>query len=201
VESLQRHCQIPFFPLLVGQGVPDFGMPNGILQAGHFLDFIPECETVIFTDADLLMHRAVGEDELEFIASLDEGKMSACYNKHGEELWAEEVAMLGQVHSLDGYDNVRVFNTGFLIARISTYRMMFARFQQLWPAFNNAFGHYAKIQLCICAAARDLGIEWVPTPGHLCSHGHFGSAPGVNPHVVPPTFNDRTICFAHRVGN
>lgn len=203
MDTVRRHADIPFIGLTVGDsyGVPDFGMPRSILQAGHFLDFIPPCETIIFTDADVLMHRPIDPDEMEFINGIEEGQISACYNHHGEELFAEEAKALGQRHPLDGFEDVRVFNTGFLIARMTTYRMMFARFQQLWPAFDAAFDHYAKVQLAICAAAHQLGIEWKVTPGHLCTHGHFGWPPGCDRgrEGMPPTFNGRVICFDHRL--
>ncbi len=202
-ESLLRHCNIPFEELLVGPHMPDYGMMGGIVQAGHFLAHIPECDVVIFTDADLVMHRPLDADEIEFLSSLKEGQVSACYNKHGEELFAEELPMLYMRPEGPpaGYDDVRVFNTGFVAARVATYGRLFEKWKQLWPEFDPAFQHYAKIQLCMCAAAHRLDLEWVPTPSHLCSHGHMGAPPGLDNHARPPTFNGRVIAFDHRVSH
>lgn len=199
-SSLKTHCNIPYVELLVGPDMPDYNMPGSIVQAGYFLAHIPPCETVIFTDADLKMHRPLDADEIEFLSSLKEGQIAACYNKHGEELFAEELPMLYMGHDGPplGYDEVRVFNTGFVAARVGTYDMVFERFKKLWPKFNSAFEHYAKIQLCICAAVHELGLEWVPIPSHICAHGHFGCALGVTP-SDPPTHNGRVICFDHRL--
>ncbi len=200
MDSLQKHCNIPFQLLVIGQDMPSFGMPRSIVQAGHFLPYLKSCDVVIFTDADIVMHRPLDFDEIMFLCSLEDGQVSACYNHHGEELFAEEAKALSPVKALEGYDDVRVFNTGFVAARSNTYRQVFERFEQLWPEFDAAYQHYAKIQLCMCSAVHQLGFEWVPTPGHLCSHGHFGIAPGVETHGdEPPTFNGRVICADHRL--
>ncbi len=200
-DGLERHCNIPYKILTIGPEVPSYGMMGAILQAGHFLAHIPPCETVIFTDADLKMHRPLGEDEIEFLSSLKEGQISACYNKHGEELFHEELPMLYMGHDGPplGYDDVRVFNTGFVAARVNTYDALFTKWKELWPDFEHRFEHYAKIQLCMCAAAHRLGLEWVVTPNHLCAHGHMGAAPGVDASTSPPTFNGRVIAFDHRL--
>lgn len=202
MDGLQKHCNIPFQLLVVGQDMPSFGMPRSIVQAGHFLPYLKSCDTVIFTDADILMHRPLDFDEIEFLFSLKEGQVAACYNHHGEELFAEEAKALAPVHDLSGFEDVRVFNTGFVAARVGTYKRVFEEFEKLWPAFDEAFAHYAKIQLCICAAVHRLGFEWVPVPGHLCSHGHFGRVPGVEiGENGIPTFNGRVIVFDHRVSH
>lgn len=201
IRSLGENCNVPFQLLIIDQDIPGYEMPGSIVQAGYFLDHLKPCETVIFTDADLIMHRPLDADELDFISSLKEGQVSACYNKHPNQLWAEEIPMLYPVAPPEGYDDVRVFNTGFVAAKIGTYRVLFNKFKELWPEFKEAFQHYAKIQLCMCAAANRLGIEWIPTPGHLCSHGHFSCPDGVNPHVFPPTFNERVIAFDHRISH
>ncbi len=198
MDGLNRFCNIPFQLLVVGQDMPDFGMPRSIVQAGHFLPYLKDCDTVIFTDADILMHRSLDADEIAFLCSIKEGQVAACYNHHGEELFAEEAAALAPRHALEGYEDVRVFNTGFVVARVDTYRQMFREFEELWPEFDACFQHYAKIQLCICAAVARCGFEWVPVPGHLCSQGHFGPAPGVDPNANPPTHNGRVICLDHR---
>lgn len=199
--GLQQHCRIPYRILIIGEDAPSYGMMGAILQAGHFLDHIPPCETVIFTDSDLLMHRPLDEDEIEFLCSIQEGQIAACYNKHGEELFAEELPMLYMRPEgpPPGYDDVRVFNTGFVVAKVGTYRRLFEKWLEIWHEFEPAFEHYAKIQLCMCAAAHRLGLEWVPVPNHLCAHGHMGQAPGVDASTSPPTFNGRVIAFDHRL--
>ena len=198
VSSLKEHCNIPFHPMLIGKDMPDYGMPRSIVQGGHFLEHLPPCKTIIFTDADVVMHRPIDDDEIDFISGIGEGQISACYNMRKGQLLGEEVPLLFPRGSLTGFDDVRVFNTGFVIANRATYEMLFERFKALWPSFDEAFGHYAKIQLCMCAAAHQLGLEWVPVPGHLCSHGHFGTPEGVIP-SNPPTFNGRIIAFDHRI--
>ncbi len=201
VEGLNRHCNIPFKVLSIGDGLdmPDYGMPGSIVQAGYFLQHIPTCDVVIFTDADLLMHRPLDADEIEFLSSLKEGQVSACYNKHGVEYFAEEEPMLYQRGPTPpGYEEVKIYNTGFVAARVKTYERLFKQFKLLWPSFDPPYEHYAKIQLCMCSAAHELGMEWVVTPSHLCAHGHFGAAPGVIS-SNPPTYNGRIICFDHRL--
>lgn len=199
LASIEQHCNIPFQKLLVGPDMPHFGMMGGIVQAGFFLSYLQPCDVVIFTDADLLMHRPLDADEIEFLSSLKEGQISACYNKHGVEYFHEELPMLYQRGPTPaGYDDVKVYNTGFVAARIATYGRLFKQFQRLWPEFDPPFEHYAKIQLCMCAAAHELGLEWVVTPTRLCTHGHMGAHPGVIA-STPPTFNGRIICFDHRL--
>ena len=200
-DTLERHCNIPLKILNIGVDAPSYGMMGAILQSGFFLDHIPACETVIFTDADMRMHRPIADDELAFLSGLKEGQVSACYNKHGEELFDEELPMLYMRPEgpPPGYDDVRVFNTGFVAARVATYRALFDKWKELWPEFDPAFQHYAKIQLCMCAAVHRLGFDWAPTPNHLCAHGHMGAAPGVDASTTPPTFNGRVICFDHRL--
>ncbi len=203
IESLEQNCNVPWKALVIHRDMPDYYMPGGIVQAGFFLNHIPECEVVIFTDADLKMHRPLESDELGFLSSLKEGQVAACYNKNGEELFAEELPMLYMRPEgpPPGYDDVRVFNTGFVAARLDTYKALFEKFKELWPEFDPAFQHYAKIQLCICAAVHRLGFEWVPVPGHLCSHGHLGAHTGIDPHARPPTHIGRVIAFDHRISH
>lgn len=200
INSLSQFCNIPYKLLIIPRDMPDYGMPGSIVQAGYFLQHLPPCDVVIFTDADLKMHRPLDADEIDFLSSLKEGQVSACYNKHGEELFGEELPMLYMRPEgpPPGHDDVRVFNTGFVAARVATYGRLFKQFTRLWPEFDPCFEHYAKIQLCICAAAHELGLEWLPTPNHLCAHGHFGPAPGVIP-STPPTYNGRVIAFDHRL--
>ncbi len=202
LEGLKQHCNIPWKALLIGEGkdMPGYDMPGSIVQAGYFLAHLPPCDVVIFTDADLMMHRPLGEDEIEFLSSLKDGQVAACYNKSPTELFNEELPMLYQrMPEPEGYEAVRVFNTGFVAARIATYGQLFERFKLLWPKFDPAFEHYAKIQLAMCCAVHELGLEWIPVPSHLCAHGHFGAAPGVDPNAKPPTHNGRVIAFDHRL--
>jgi hypothetical protein len=203
VMSLKQNCNIPFQCLEIPRDMPGYDMMGCIVQAGQFLDHIDPCETVIFTDADLRMHRPLDGDEIKFLKDISHDQIAACYNKHGEEIFAEELGMLYMRPEgpPPGYDDVRVFNTGFVVARVSTYRRLFNKWKELWPEFNPAFQHYAKIQLCMCAAVHRLGLEWVPVPSHLCAHGHMGCPPGVDGNAKPPTFNGRVICFDHRISH
>ncbi len=200
VMSLKLNCNIPYVALVIPRDMPGYGMMGCIVQAGHFLDHIPECEVVIFTDADLIMHRPLDADEIEFLSSLKEGQVAACVNKHPDEMFAEELPMLYMRPEgpPPGYDGVRVFNTGFVAARVSTYRRLFDKWKELWPEFEPAFQHYGKIQLAMCAATHRLGFEWVPLPHHICAQGHFGPAEGMEL-TRPPTFNGRVIAFDHRL--
>ncbi len=201
LAGLEANCNIPWKALVIGQDAPSYNMMGAILQSGFFLAHIPKCDVVIFTDCDLKMHRPLEADEIEFLSSLKEGQVTACYNKHDEELFDEELPMLYMRPEgpPQGYSDVRVFNTGFVAARVATYDALFRKWKELWPEFDPAFQHYAKIQLCMCAAVNRLGFEWVPVPGHLCSHGHMGQAPGIDTSVNPPTFNGRVIAFDHRL--
>lgn len=206
LESIKRHWTGAFIPLEIGKDVPDYGMPRSILQGGHFLSHLPDSVTkVIFTDADIILHRSLDDDELEFIEGLQDGEIAACPNKRIDQTWSEEVEMLWPTSAYSTYqgewDVVRVFNTGFVVMTRFTYSGLFERFKALWPKFDKWFGHYAKIQLCMCSAAHDLGLHWKQVPYHLCTQGHFGSPNGVNPFVKPPTFNGRVIAFDHRVTN
>lgn len=201
-EGLRQHCNIPYKLLVIGQDMGGYGMPGNIVQAGYFLDHLPPCEIVLFTDADLMMHRELEPDELRFLSSLKDGQVSACYNKHPLETFEEELPMLYQRGPTpEGYDGVRVMNTGFVAARVGTYLAMFEKFKELWPEFDVPFEHYAKIQLAMCCAVAKLGFEWVPVPSHLCAHGHFGAAEGVDASARPPTHNGRVIAFDHRLSH
>ena len=201
IKTLNMYCNIPFTALEIGKDINSCGMPNNILQAGHFLDHIPkEAKTIIFTDADFLMHRPFDQDELTFLKELKEGEISACPNMHPDQMYAEEANVLSPRKLLEGFDDVRVFNTGFIACRSETYHNIFNKFQILWDEFDLAFAHYAKIQLCICAAVHKLNIKWIQTPGHLCSHGHWGMQPWKNVVLgTPPTFNGRIIALDHRL--
>lgn len=200
IEGLEKFCNIPYKLLVIGRDMPDYEMPGSIVQAGFFLDHLPPCEVVVFTDADLMMHREIGADEIEFLMALKDGKVAACYNMHPNEIFEEELGMLYQRGPTpQGYSGVRVMNTGFVAARTSTYRAMFEKFKELWTEFDGPFEHYAKIQLCMCCAVARLGLEWVPVPSHLCAHGHFGAAEGVDASARPPTHNGRVICMDHRL--
>jgi hypothetical protein len=199
VESLKRHCNIAYRTLKIGYDMADYFMPNSIVQAGHFLRHIPKSRTTIFTDADIVMHRPIDADEIDFLNNLKEGQISACHNKGEWQPWSEEVPMLQQRASISGFDDVKVFNTGFVAARTATWSAWFEQFKLLWPRFDEAFGHYAKVQLCMCAAAWELGFEWVPTPKHLAAHGHFACPEGIDISQIPPKYKGRVICFDHRL--
>lgn len=201
VESLWLHCNIPFQLLTIPTDMPGYGMPGSIVQAGFFLDHIPPCRIIVFTDADLIMHRPLENDELAFLSSLKPGQISACYNKHPEQRFAEEEKMLYARGTIPGYEDVRVFNTGFVAAPVETYRSVFEKFKELWPVFDATYEHYAKIQLALCTAVHLLGFEWVPTPSHICAHGHFAAAEGIDCHARPPKHNGRVICFDHRISH
>lgn len=214
VDSLERWCNIEFCVLGIdwtpegksGRKVSPCGMPREIMQAGHFLESVTtgsKCR-VIFTDADILMHRSLEDDELEMIDGTTENQIAACSNQHPKQTVAEEVPLLWKTShyhkaEMAKWVEVPVFNTGFVWMWRSTYEALFKEFKKLWPLFDRFFDHYAKIQLCMCVAAHELGLEWMPIQSHLCSHGHFGPHKGVDFRSNPPTHHGRVIAFDHKV--
>jgi hypothetical protein len=163
-----------------------------MLQNGAFTLFAPsawsEDDVVAFTDADAVLQRPLDDDEKTVFhtATRDGGVLAGRNRPEGfQPLSHEATCLFPKVKSdeierrFPGHRDMPCVNTGFVVARLSTWRKLYAEFAVHWNAADATFGHYAVVQwlLCYCIGRYRHNLTDLPLSTH--AHGHLGAQPGV----------------------
>lgn len=191
------------------------------LQNGEFVNALNKKElkndpVIIFSDSDVIMQRSVNIKENEQILRLKKGDIMLGINEIKNELLIVEAKKLGakkefieKISSeIRGY---KVYNTGLLIARSSTFRMLVNLYNQVAKRFDGKFKHYAQLQWIICYVIQsnncfniiemDSSIhshchraDRTPNPGTQCdNYGFIINSEDMNPVLFNHKYCDEYI--------
>lgn len=169
--------------------VPMPGNRCRCLQHGDFLDALNALshrDTVIFTDADMIMQRPFTDTELYEFNMLGKDEVLLAINGAKGQTLFEEAGLLEpkcEMWVVDalfpGWQELPVWNCGVIVARVETYRRLHDMVRALLPVAESCFGHYAVIQWVICyCVGRWLQHRLLPQTVHV--HGHFGLPPNAS---------------------
>ena len=186
-------------PLAMARG----GGEISCVQYGGFVHAIPgrEDDVIVFTDGgDVVMQRGFDADEWETLTTLPEGTVWVGLNAGPEDTLRQEAKRLVPRRRIPGKypGSMRVYNTGVIAARKSTFRELELRYMENWREVDLLFLHYAKIQWLISwVIGTHLRAEVMPRTFH--GHGHFGLdgySLGEGGNVY---FGRREVLFRHRI--
>lgn len=162
-----------------------------MLQNGAFTLFAPawsEADVIVFTDADAVLQRPLDEHEqgLFDLGTRDGGVMIGRNRPDGLQTLADESRCLAPRFSEQeirsrwpGMDRMPCMNTGFVVARLSTWRKLYAEFCLNWERARACWGHYANVQWLICYCVGHYRHPLSELPLSIHAHGHLGHPPGV----------------------
>lgn len=178
------------------------------LQHGGFLPYLPgeADDTIIFTDGDMIMQRAITLDEWNWLENFPENTVACQWNLGEWQTLEHEAGRLEPKVSIDelrarfdGALDATCWNVGVLAARRSMWERLNAEYLTCWRETKALFGHRAWQQWLIGALFHRLGltIERMPFTFHL--HGHvWEHPPGIQ--VVPGVgvfFEGECVLFRH----
>jgi hypothetical protein len=186
--------------------------PKFMLQAGSFADFAPphwhHDDVVAFTDSDGRWQRPLSEAEIAEILQRTEngGVMIGPNLPTGEQTLAQESLCLSPTTDPDEverrFPEQRDFlcrNTGFVIARLSTWGKLHRRYRDIWSKVDATWGNAAKVQWGICYTVQkwpELRLE--PLSRLIHSQGHLGLADGLERDGNGLwTYRGELVAFAH----
>ena len=167
-------------------------LPKFMLQTGGFTQFAPsdwaDDDVVIFTDSDAILQRPFTPKELEEFANWPEMTFGAAYNLPNvpQTLLDESTRIFPKVgpaiinERLPGLAAMTCLNFGFVVARLSAWRILLSETIKLWPTVNACFDNPARVQFCaLYAIQRSVGLKLVELSPLLHAHGHCGLRNGV----------------------
>jgi hypothetical protein len=222
-KSVLEHVNVPHLGVALGDWgdtpVPDsmvrmpdsgtlFGRP--IVQHGSFLpvlrqvDAINDGTVVLFVDADAVFQRPFTGEEINHIEQVGTNNYLVGVNRIHDrpELWQDEAPRILPTESYHReyrgqFDDVPVFNTGFLAMHTGVYQTVYHRVVNFVKTYGHWFQHHAATQIFLCAAMHKLGLRHVPAPLDMAAHGHCGTPPGVTIEDNKAFHNGRLIAYAH----
>jgi hypothetical protein len=77
-----------------------------------------------------------------------------------------------------GYEKMLCRNFGFVVARISTWKRIYAGVIKLWPAANRCFWNPAVVQFVSLYSAYSQGMTCRDLDPTIHNHGHLGLVEG-----------------------
>ena len=156
--------------------------PNYCLQHGAFLqvlDFIPQEDIIIFTDADIKLQRPFSKTEIIFFKSIAENEIGVNYNRNNSDLLIEEAERLkpsspvGDIEKK--YPEISTFstyNTGVIVTKYKTYAQLYYLYNKYWPEFENLFVSNAKQQWLLSYLINKY-FKPVIIPDLIHTHGKY----------------------------
>jgi hypothetical protein len=187
------------------------------LQNGEFVNAlrprdIIDDPIIIFCDSDVIMQREVSQAELSILSSMRLGDVMLGINETPGESMEQEASKLGADHEFvqsikESILPFKVYNTGLIAARSSTFRMIKDQYYKHAPRFLGKFKHYAQLQWVICFAIQaSKSFRIIEMDSSFHSHCHRPSREP-NPGTIGDTngfiMNEKTgkpVLFNHRYG-
>lgn len=207
-QSLYHNINYHFVPLSAFTDITT----NPCVQAGEWLDHykLQDDDIVIFTDGDIRMQRAVTEDELRMIESVEQGEVLAGPNAtHSKNTLDNELYGLGttwnkkQIESIFDYagvsENRITLNMGVLICRYKTYYQIRNTAYDIFAWFPTITSHMARQQWFMNLAIYSrCNVRLLPFTFH--SHPHNGTQEGLNFRDGEIYIKDTKVLFNHKYG-
>lgn len=184
-----------------------------MLQVGSFVLSAPpdwtDDDVVVFTDADAILQRPLSDEEIALFlqGTCDGGVMigrntpdpTQTLGQESKELFPQaadaQIAL-----RFPGYEAMLARNTGFVVARLGTWRRIHAQVRQIWPLVARTWTHWAQAQMAICYVVQrypEFTLHDLPLSVH--AHGHLGMPPGITFDANGVAMADGKVIFFRHV--
>lgn len=201
LKSVNRHSQIENILLTLDFDGPDdfkyietirldtdklpLPLNNFCVQDGQFLPYIPgdTTDTILFTDADLIMQRPFSEEELERLRNLENGQIFCGWNAGPRDTLIDEAFRLGIKSSVPGLLRTfgglgsPCFNWGCVAATRRTWEDICRKYIERWEMVDEHLNHVAKQQWLLSWLTSRF-FEHVYMPPSFHAHNHYGMPEG-----------------------
>lgn len=161
--------------------------PINCLQHGDFLhkmeNLIDGDPTIVFTDCDIICQRSLDPMERHMLEWWPDHAVGVQWNNGEGDSLLHEALRLGPKHQLDHvlscFQWVRhpmympIYNTGVLIAKLSTYKRLYESYISAWPVVEQLWGSYAKQQWLLSYLITSLGFAAHVLDERFHTHGCF----------------------------
>jgi hypothetical protein len=145
------------------------------------------------------------EEKALFNALPEDGWAIGRNRPEGGQTLAQEALCLGPLVPLatlserfPGHEGFACQNTGFVAARLSSWRQMLAQSKETWPEVARCLSNAAAVQWMMCYLIGRNGWSLQDLPLSTHAHGHLGIAPGVNRKEDGLWYyEDMLIAYAH----
>lgn len=182
------------------------------MQHGAFVDHMglvadnaPD-PVIAFLDADMVMQREFGLWEIGVLEDTEPGEIWIGPNHQAGDKLTKEIPWLKPqcddwvIDTLfPGWREVAVWNTGFAVARRSTWRRLRDMTRAILPAVESCFDHYACLQWAICyCVGKWLAQRELSRTIHL--HGLWGFPEGAHCDAEGNAYwHDQLAVFRHAI--
>lgn len=200
-----REYQIPFLVFLVNYGnIPHIydglavqrvnyadvlcKVPKTQMQHGAFTQFWrgSDNDVVAYCDADARFQRPLTPEETAFLSSVGPNDfMAGRNNPDPYQTLENEATLIGpnlpraEIDMVwPGYEKMLCRNFGFVVARVSTWKRIYAGVIKLWPAANRCFWNPAVVQFVSLYSAYSQGMHCIDLDPVIHNHGHLGLVEG-----------------------
>lgn len=221
LDSLRSYATFPVYLAGVGFQPPEIdgvcrlsltreqnaGSPpqSECIQHGSFLQVLPDrnmTSTILYTDGDLVMQRAVDESEWALLR-LNFGDVLVGYNGGAHETLLTEYYRLSPMKSPDemeclwghDWDTLTIYNVGCVAATRDTWNYIHREYMKHWQMACETFVHPARQQWLISWIIGKLNPVIMPWSFH--AHGHFGMKPGMTRQGDQIYHNGKLALFRH----
>lgn len=199
------HWRAVHLPRQLNNGAPG---ETESAQHGSFLQVLngDPGDVIIFTDGDMIMQRALSDDELNWLYNFPAGTFSAGLNSGSHETLMVQATMINPRVNLavlgtrfgDLLNRAMGWNIGVLVARRAAYWDMYRDYVRLWPEICGYFGHAARQQWLVnLLIAQNYKVQRMDYSFH--ANGHFGIPPGVEMRNGEAWYNGRLSVFRHKL--
>lgn len=184
-------------------------LPKYMLQSGGFTDFAPgnwrDDDVIIFTDADARLQRPFTAHERDLFEGITHGEFLIGRNRpEGGQTLAQEALCL-QPHvptetlaaRFPGHESMSCRNTGFVVARLYTWRALLAACKTIWVEVALSFGNAAAVQWMMCYVIQRDNYKLGDLDLTVHAHGHLGLPEGVNKRGEQWFYHEELIAYAH----
>jgi hypothetical protein len=180
------------------------GLPETqCLQHGAFTECIRLAldDIVVFTDADMVMQRALVQREIDWLHGIGPGQVAVGYNADETETLAEEATRLRRNEfchpERDWYEAI-CYNTGVVAARYDTWMRLYNDFLQIYQTYYPMFGHWARQQWVISLVIHRM-FEPVVMPYTFHMHGHYPLPKGGYKVDNTAYYKDEKVLLRHKL--
>ena len=205
-EATYPGIECVMLPRLLNQGAP---VETESPQHGSFLQVMSgdDDETLIFTDGDIIMQRALTLQEWAWLEEFPAGQVSCGWNSGPDETLEVEAARLFPRVTMDQLAGrlgsiVReapCYNIGVFAAHRQTYRRIYEAYMPLWKIATDAFQHPARQQWLVNYVIATLGIPVIRMEYSFHANGHYGLPPGVEIRNGTALYQGEVVAFRHRL--
>lgn len=182
-------------------------VPKTQMQHGAFTQFWQgsDDDVCCYVDSDAYFQRPLKPEETAFLSSVGPNEFMAGRNNPDPYQTLENEAMLigpnvprAEIDLVwPGYDRMLCRNFGFLVARVATWKRIYAGVIKLWPAAHRCFWNPAVVQFVSLYSGYSQGMVCRDLDPVVHNHGHLGLVPGSELIDGAWHWNGKKTLFAH----